>query len=253
MTRPAEPIPASPALPRLPTQDDLPCEEGDERAWLVHLPTQDELPSDDGMPMETERHRVQMELLIRALAPWAEARGDVVVGGNQFLYFSSARLKSADFRGPDVYVVTGVPRGERKSWVVWEEGKGPDVVIELISESTAAADKGSKKQIYQDQLRVPDYYWFDPFDPSDRAGFGLRGRAYVPLPRDADGNLPVPSLGLKLGLWEGAYLGIDTLWLRWRDDQGRLLLLPEEREEHRADEEKRRADEAQRLAEHAKT
>ena len=36
-------------------------------------PTQDELPCDDGVPMETERHRLQMELLIHTLNPWLGA------------------------------------------------------------------------------------------------------------------------------------------------------------------------------------
>jgi len=52
--------------------------------------------------------------------------------------------------------VLGVPKRERRSWVVWEEGKAPDVVIELLSESTAEQDKNEKKLIYQSQLRVSD-------------------------------------------------------------------------------------------------
>ncbi len=50
-----------------------------------------------------------------------------------FVYFSAAQLKSEDFRGPDFFAVLGVPKAERKSWVVWQEGKAPDVVIELLS------------------------------------------------------------------------------------------------------------------------
>ncbi len=209
---------------------------------LPRLPTEDDLPCDDGMPMETGRHQLQMELLLRGLELWAEARGDVAFGGNQFLYFNSEHLRARDFRGPDVYVVTGVRPGERKSWVVWQEGKAPDVVIELLSDTTAATDKGEKKRIYQDELRVPSYYWFDPFVPEDRAGFTLQGGGYVPLLPDADGRLAVPSLGLKLGPWTGRYLGVTTAWLRWMDADGRLLPLREEAEHDRAEAEKVRAD-----------
>ncbi len=46
-------------------------------------------------------------------------------------------------------MVLGVPARERKSWVVWEESKDPDVVIELLSEKTAVEDKGRNKTIYQ--------------------------------------------------------------------------------------------------------
>ncbi len=198
------------------------------------LPTEDELPCDDGIPMETPRHRLQMELLIHTLEPWAAKRRDVFVSGNQFLYFSADQLRGRDFRGPDVFVVSGIERRERKSWVVWEEGKGPDVVIELISESTAGLDKGSKKRIYQDQLRVPGYYWFDPFNPDDRAGFALIEGNYVSLELDTEGCLPVPELGLRLCLWQGEYIGVETTWLRWADNEG-LLPLPEEAERARAE------------------
>jgi Uma2 family endonuclease len=191
-----------------------------------------------------------MELLIGTLEPWAARRGDVFVSGNQFLYFSAEQLRGRDFRGPDVFVVSGIERRERKSWVVWEESKGPDVVIELISESTASLDKGSKKCIYQDQLRVPGYYWFDPFNPEDRAGFALSEGRYVPLQRDGEGCLPVPELGLRLCLWQGEYIGVETTWLRWADDGG-LLLLPEEAERARADAAQRQADAERRRAETA--
>lgn len=192
------------------------------------LPTEDDLPSDDGVPMETQRHFLQMDLLLQGLEPWAVRRDDVVVNGNQFLYFNAQHLLAKDFRGPDVYVAIGVRPGERKSWVVWQEGKAPDVIIELLSESTAKTDKGLKKQIYQSQLRVPNYYWFDPFNPADRAGFLLQGNDYLPLLPDGAGLLPVPTLGLQLGLWKGTYRDLNITWLRWMDAEGNLLPMREE-------------------------
>jgi Uma2 family endonuclease len=223
--------------------------QAEQLSFPPRLPSEDELPCDDGMPMETARHRMQMELLLRGLELWSEARGDVVANGNQFLYFNTEHLRAQDFRGPDVYVATGVRPGERKSWVVWQEGKAPDVVIELLSESTAAADKGEKMRIYRDQLRVPNYYWFDPFAPEDRAGFILQGNSYLPLLPDGAGRLPVPSLGLKLGLWQGRYLGLTTEWLRWTDEDGNWLALREESEQARADSERQRAEAERQRAE----
>src|SRR5438128_1454051 len=88
-------------------------------------PTEDELPYDDGMPMDTQRHVLQMLLLIEALGNYWAGRDDVFVGGNMFVYFSPDQVSTHDFRGPDVFVVQGVPKRERKSWVVWQEGKGP--------------------------------------------------------------------------------------------------------------------------------
>ena len=55
---------------------------------------------------------------------------------------------------------------------------------------------------------------------------------YVQLERDAEGCLPVPELGLRLCLWQGEYLGAETTWLRWVDNEG-FLPLPEEAERAR--------------------
>ncbi|MFM7441321.1 MAG: Uma2 family endonuclease, partial [Snowella sp.] len=88
---------------------------------VTTLPNQDQLPYDDGETMETQRHKLQMDLLIEGLDIWLEQREDGYVGGNMFIYFSQAQLKNQDFKGPDFFAVTGVSKKERKSWVVWEE------------------------------------------------------------------------------------------------------------------------------------
>ncbi len=131
--------------------------------------------------MESARHKAQIDLLIDALIPWLEQREDGYIGGNMFVYYSLAQVRNKDFKGPDFFAVLGVPKGERKSWVVWEEGKAPDVVIELLSESTVQADKNEKKLIYQNQMRVPEYFWYDPFNPDDWAGFSLQQSVYQRL------------------------------------------------------------------------
>jgi hypothetical protein len=115
-----------------------------------------------------------------------------------------------------------LPRREHKSWVVWQEGKGPDVVIELLSERTAALDKGEKKQIYQECLRVPEYFWFDPFS-AEWAGFALQEGVYQPLVPDAQERLVSQRVGLALVRWEGAYQGVSARWLRWATLEGPLL------------------------------
>jgi hypothetical protein len=92
----------------VPAQDDLPYDDARFRHHSIPpLPTQDDLPSCDGAPMETERHRLQMEILINSLKPWLGERG--YVSGNMFMYFSAKHLKNQDFRGPDVFVVRDVP------------------------------------------------------------------------------------------------------------------------------------------------
>lgn len=183
--------------------------------------------------METERHKKQMELLIQSLQPWLNQRQRGYVNGNMFIYYSPKQIRSQDFKGPDVFVVADAVPGERKSWVVWHEGKRPDVVIELLSETTAAYDKGAKKTVYQNELKAPEYFWFDPFDPAQFTGFRLVKGVYKKL-RVREGRLLSRSLGLTLSLWDGLYQGIQTTWLRWATPTGELLLLPEEAAEQRA-------------------
>ncbi len=214
-------------------------------------PTQAELPDDDGIPMESPRHKAQMDLLIDALIPWLEEREDGFIGGNMFVYYSLAQVRNKDFKGPDFFAVLGVPKGERRSWVVWEEGKTPDIVIELLSDSTAQADKNEKKLIYQNQMRVPEYFWYDPFNPNDLAGFSIEKGAYQPIVVNAQNQLVSQSLGLGLQLWQGSYKGIDTTWLRWAILAGELLPTPEEKERQRAEQESQRTEQERQRADKA--
>ena len=192
------------------------------------LPTQDELLYDDGEPLESQRHNMQIWILIETLIPWLEKREDGFIGGNMFMYFSAKELKNQDFQGPDFFAVLGVPKGERKSWVVWQEGKSPNLIIELLSENTVENDKTTKKNIYQEQMRVPEYFWYDPFDPKDWRGFKLMNGVYEPL-SPLEGGYISEQMKLKLVLWEGNYKGLSIVWLRWATLEGKLLPTQEEK------------------------
>jgi Uma2 family endonuclease len=234
-------------LPKDNLQDHLP---------IPLPPTQMELPCDDGEPMETGRHKLQLDLLMEVLYPWLETREDGFVGGNMFVYYSPKQVKNQDFKGPDFFVVLGVPKGERRCWVNWEEEKSPDLVIELLSDTTAAVDKGSKKLIYQTRMRVPEYFWYDPFNPNDWAGFQLQGNSYQPLVPDAQGQLVSQILQLMLVRWQGSYKGVETTWLRWANLDGTLLPTDEERviqAQQAADQAQQQAMEAQQRADQAET
>lgn len=243
--------------PELNTDDTLTEPEAVDEITLP--PTQDELPYDDGVPMETARHRMQMELLINTLEPWLAERQEGYVGGNMFIYFSMEQVRNRYFRGPDFFAVLGVSQKERKSWVVWEEKKAPDVIIELLSSSTAEHDKTTKKTIYQDRLRIPEYFWFDPFNPEDWAGFALRDGVYEPLSFDLNNRLVSHRLGLALTRWPGIYRNVEALWLRWETLEGVLLPTDSEaakqgveRAGQQTEQEKQRADRAEQRAEQEK-
>jgi Uma2 family endonuclease len=208
-----------------------------EEAVLL-LPGEDQLPSDDNETMETQRHKMQMDLLIESLDSWLAERQDGYVGGNMFIYFSQAQIKTQDFKGPDFFAVIGVPKRERKSWVVWQEEKAPDVIIELLSPSTAQYDKTEKKTVYQDKMRVSEYYWYDPWNPEDFVGFNLNHGQYEPKLFNEQGWLISESLNLALGRWSGTYRSVEATWLRWVTLEGKILPTGQES----AQQERRRAD-----------
>ncbi|HEY6724872.1 MAG TPA: Uma2 family endonuclease [Polyangiaceae bacterium] len=223
-------------------------------------PSSATLVCDDGEPMESARHRQQMTVLIESLEHAWRERSDFYVGGNMFLYFSEVQARNNDFRGPDVFVVTDTTRRERRAWVVWEEdGRAPDVIIELLSPKTEAVDRGEKMRIYARSLKVGEYFLYDPFSHVfEGYDLDLRRQVYVPKAPLASGQLCCEQLGLLLGKARGTLYAVTTEWLRWFDAEGRLLPMPSEQAnaeqvradtaEQRADEEARRADEEGRRA-----
>ena len=94
-----------------------------------------ELPTEDGVPLESNWHRIEMNLLIDSIHYHWRQRSDYFAGGNMFIYFSAEQVRNRDYRGPDFFVVTGVDGSrERGAWIVWEEnGRYPNVIIEPVS------------------------------------------------------------------------------------------------------------------------
>ncbi|MEA5552897.1 Uma2 family endonuclease [Anabaena cylindrica UHCC 0172] len=191
----------------------------------------------DEPPLETDLHRLQMTLLIQCLEWLWRDNNDFYASGNVTVYYSPRQLKSEHFRGPDFFVVLGAERKPRKSWVVWEEdGKYPNVIVELLSDSTAKTDKGLKKQIYQDIFRTPEYFWFDPHN-LELAGFVLLAGKYQPMEANHQGWLWSQQLEL--------FLGVDQHKLRFFTAEGELVPTPEEVAKHefaRAEQEKQCSD-----------
>ena len=186
------------------------------------------LVCDDGEPLETARHRQQMTILIESLEFAWSARNDFYVGGNMFLYYSETQSRRNNFRGPDVFVVLNTTRRERLAWVVWEEdGKAPDVIIELLSAKTEHVDRGDKMRIYGRTLKVGEYFLFDPFS-GVLEGYELDvlHGTYVPKIPDSAGRLRCEQLGLFLAKVRDRNYAVEAEWLRWLDSAGRVLEMP---------------------------
>lgn len=205
--------------------------------WEPAMPPTD-LIFDDGEPMESNRHRIAMNVLIRSINQAFANRNNFFAGGNMFVYYSSTQVRNRDFKGPDVFLVLDVDgTKERQGWVVWEEnGRYPDVIVELMSPSTAEVDTGVKKNIYEQIFRTPDYFVFNPFDPDSLQGWHLdANQEYQLITPNEQGWLWCQRLGLWLAIWEGTIDRETAVWLRFYDQTGNLILLPEEAANARAE------------------
>jgi len=209
---------------------------------------------DDGEPLETNRHRLAMNVLIDSYHRFRGEVGDYFTGGNMFIYYNEYALRNKDFRGPDFFVVLNVDgHKSRQGWVVWEEeGRYPDVIVEFLSASTEAVDRGEKKDLYAEVFKTRNYFIYDPFAPEKFRGWELdEDLQYQALVPDERGWLWSSVLGLWLGSWEGEVLREPATWLRFYDPAGNLVLLPTEEalaERQRLEVERQRAELAEQRA-----
>ena len=144
-----------------------------------------EYPCSDGQPMaETEIHGACMMYVTYALRRWFEKRGqeDVYVGSNNFLYYEQGNPRAVV--APDVYVVVGAPAHLRDTYLLWNERKGPDFVLEVTSASTRLDDERRKRDVYA-ALGAREYFLYDPraeYLTPRLQGYRLRDGEYRRLP-----------------------------------------------------------------------
>jgi Uma2 family endonuclease len=178
---------------------------------------------------ESPSHFDNLSYLVWQLEMFFVADPLVFVAGNMFVYYVLGDRNR--HLSPDVFVVHRIPKHRiprRRRYLVWEEGKGPDVVIEVTSASTREEDMDDKMALYREVLRVPEYFLFDPLgeylEPRLQ-GYGLIEGRYQPIAR-VKGRLPSEILGLHLE-------PMDDLLRLWDPATGRCLPTPTEKREAR--------------------
>jgi hypothetical protein len=120
------------------------------------------------------------------------------VAANMFLYYEEGNPEAR--RAPDVFVVKGVPKHDRRVYKLWEEPAGPCLIFEITSRSTRLEDVGTKRGLYE-LLGVNEYFLFDPlaeYLSPPLQGFRLVAGYYQPLPLAAEGTLVSAELGVIL-------------------------------------------------------
>jgi len=180
--------------------------------------SENDYPTSDGKPMaETDDHRIIVFDAINQLMRRYAAEANTYVSGNLLLFYEEGNKRR--HVSPDVFVVFGVKNGRRPNYLMREEGKGPDVVFEITSKTTRKNDTKKKFLLYQDVLKVKEYFLFDPLQdylkPSMQ-GYRLLAGEYRPIPMNDEGRISSELLGLhlersgkELRLWDpttGAWL-----------------------------------------------
>src|SRR5579862_2350868 len=157
-------------------------------------------PESDGKPVaETEKHLLLMFYCIGALKNYFANRSDVYVVGNNFIYWEEGNPKARI--SPDCYVVFGVDKRVRDSYKAWEEGGHlPSVAFEFTSKKTRYEDVRKKRPLYEQVLKAPEYFQFDPtgdYLKPRMQGLRLRDGVYESIPL-VGGRMASEQLGLEL-------------------------------------------------------
>ncbi|MFA0761698.1 MAG: hypothetical protein HZLCBSQH_001808 [Candidatus Fervidibacterota bacterium] len=156
-------------------------------------------PETDGKPMaETDWHYKSVTNTRFSLEWHFREREDVYVSGNLFVYYEEGNPRKCV--APDVFVVFGVPKRPRRVYLVWEEGKGLDVVFEFTSKKTRREDFGRKMDIYRGILGVQELFIFDPLREylmPPLVGYFRRGEKWV-RQEAGEGRLVSEVLGLEV-------------------------------------------------------
>jgi Uma2 family endonuclease len=232
------------------------------RSPKEYLPTMYDLPSEDpGEPgLPDEYHLLQPQLLGYTFRPANYPEDEIFVASDLNLYYNVRH--PLWHKRPDWFAVVGVPRlyeqrELRLSYVVWQEGVNPFVVVELLSPGTEKEDTGqtlgevnqppTKWEVYERILQVPFYIVFDRYTDELRV-FQLTGSSYTELEL-SEPRVWMNDIQLGLGLWQGVYHGIERVWLRWYDAAGNWILTPEERERQRAEQESQLLEQERRRVE----
>ena len=205
------------------------------------LVTEDDTPVDN-MPSEK-----QQRLLTEPLYSSWSGPG----GGRSFLTAANVGVFPEPRNPaivPDVFVSLDVQVHQNwwdkahRSYFVWEFGKPPDLVVEIVS-NQKGNEVGRKRQRYA-EIGVGYYVIHDPLHQvmeDELRIYRLSDGSY-----ERQKSWWFPELRLGLRLWDGVFEAVRSRWLRWVDEHGALI--PTGREQRvRADEQHRRAEHAEQL------
>jgi hypothetical protein len=247
-----------------------PPDKGYTRCANSDLVIEDDEPADSILSKKLQR--LLTSALYASFQPKAEDTGELIpfLATANIGLFSALKLPPLM---PDVTLSLEVAppasfeRKEDRTYLVWEMGKPPDVVIEIVSKRKGE-ELGRKRKDYA-RAGVSYYAVYDrtagvasplrqlrELQGSPLALFQRRGGEFVPFastwledkglrpanakglrpanakglrPANAKGLRPANAIGLGLTLWQRSFEVVNTEWLRWCDREGQVLPTGEEK------------------------
>jgi len=220
----------------------------DDDYWV---PDANNLVTEDDTPVDNFASEKQQRLLVSSL--YSSVKDQVFFAAANVGVFHTANQPAIV---PDIFLSLNVQVPENwwdkqnRSYLVWQFGKPPEVVIEIVS-NKVGDELGNKLRIYE-QMRVSYYIVYDPGQHLGEQVLRLhelRGIRYSETT-----EMWLEQVGLGLTLWQGEFEGREDIWLRWCYQDGNILLTGDElaeEAENRAEEAENRAQEAENRAQQA--
>jgi Uma2 family endonuclease len=203
-------------------------------------------PESDGKPMADNTKQYTIIVRIKEnLEHLFVDREDVFIAADLFWYpvQYNNKLKYA----PDVMVAFGRPKGDRGSYLQWEENNiAPQVVFEILSPGNTHGEMKKKFKFYQ-RYGVKEYYVYDP-DTIELEGWIRKGN-YLKRIQDITGWTS-PYLNVTFDISQNDLVLYDSEGNRFTSlteakCKADLEKQRAEQEKQRAEQEKRRADQAE--------
>ena len=172
---------------------------------LGFVPTQERhlYPETDGKPMAaSDKHRLALTQLLNRLGEFFRQTPEVYISGDILMYYLQGDPRKVV--SPDVMVAFGIGQKLRRTYLIWEEGKPPDFVMEFSSATTYERDLREKFRLYA-RLGIAEYFLADIeslYLPTPLMGFRLAAGGYEPVSPGSEGAVHSSVLGLDFHLHE---------------------------------------------------
>jgi Uma2 family endonuclease len=210
------------------------------------IPNVDALITEDDTPVDNLPSEKQQRLLTEPLySSWAgPGENRPFLAAANVGVFSQTRTPAIVpdmFLSLDVTIAEDWRRKEHRSYFIWEFGKPPELVLEIVSNSAGGEDTEKRKKYAW--MKVPFYVIYDPQPQVMKEVLTIYRLQGVQYKRQE--TLQLEDLKLGLTLWEGEFEGKVNTWLRWTDEHGVVIPTGKERaeqEHQRAEHERQRAE-----------